>query len=70
MRFSEMRVSTRMQLLTGLVLVGVLVLSITSLAYLRETLLQDRKEKTRNLVEVVHTLIGHHHAMQVAGTLD
>jgi methyl-accepting chemotaxis protein len=70
MKLIRLRVATRIQLLVGLVLVGLLAVSITSLFHLKETLLQDRKEKTRNLVEAAHTLLIHYRDLQKSGALD
>ena len=55
------RVSTRMQLLIGLTLIGLLILCAIALLQLRDSMLEDRKEKTRNLVEVGLALVEHHH---------
>ena len=49
---SKLRLSSRMQLLVGLTLVGLLLLCITALFQLKHTMLEDRMQKTRNLVEV------------------
>jgi methyl-accepting chemotaxis protein len=70
MNFATLRVSTRIQLLIGLMLLGLLAVSATSLYHLKGSLLQDRKEKTRNLVESAHSLIAHFRDLQKAGPLD
>jgi methyl-accepting chemotaxis protein len=70
MRFQHLRVSTRIQILVGLVLVGMLVLSGTSLVNQKTSLLEQRKEKTRQLVESVYSLINHYHARQMRGELS
>ena len=46
------KLSTRMQLLVGLTLIGLLVLCVTALFQLKETMLDDRKEKVHNIVEI------------------
>ncbi len=59
-------------------LIFVLALSITGLLLVtsialyveRDTLMQDRKDKTRNLVEVAASLLEHYHAKQEAGELS
>jgi methyl-accepting chemotaxis protein len=64
--------SIRMKLLS-IVLAGVagmvLVMAISLFAE-RGGLLDDRKIKTRHLVETAHSLVQHYHAQQAAGTLD
>ena len=57
------KLSTRMQLLVGLTLVGLLVLCVTALFQLKETMLDDRKEKVHNIVEVGLGIITHHHKL-------
>ncbi len=49
---SSLRLSLRIQLLVLLMLLGMLILSLSSLFNLRSVLLEDRKENTKNLVEV------------------
>ncbi|MFN4340571.1 MAG: methyl-accepting chemotaxis protein [Azonexus sp.] len=59
-----------MQLLVGLTLVGLLVLCVTALYQLRDTMLEDRKEKVRNVVEVGMGIIAHHHKLASDGKLS
>ncbi len=68
--FQESRVSTRMQMLVGLTLLGLIVLSLVSLLKMKETMLDDRKEKTRNLVEVGIGILNYHHQLVVDGKLS
>jgi methyl-accepting chemotaxis protein len=70
MNFATLRVSTRIQLLIGLMLLGLVAVSATSLFHLKDSLLQDRKEKTRNLVESAHSLALHYRSLQKNGALD
>ena len=58
--FNSWRVSTRMQLLIGLTLVGLLILCIVALLQLRGGMLEDRKEKTKNLIEVSMGILEYH----------
>lgn len=44
--FEKLRVSTRMQLLVGLTLIGLLALCFTALLQLKSVMLEDRKQKT------------------------
>lgn len=64
------RVSTRMQLLIGLTLVGLLVLCIIALLQLKGGMLDDRKEKTKNLVEVSLGVLEYHHKLAQNGKLS
>ncbi len=67
---ARFKLSTRMQLLVGLTLVGLLVLCVTALYQLRDTMLEDRKEKVRNVVEVGMGIIAHHHKLASDGKLS
>ena len=51
-------------------LLGLLAVSATSLFQLKDSLLQDRKEKTRNLVESAHSLVVHYRDLQKSGALE
>ena len=64
------RVATRMQLLVALALVGLLVLSLASLFQLKDSLLEDRKQKTKNLVEVAVGVLEHHQKLAQDGKLS
>ncbi len=65
----SLRVSTRMHLLVGLMLIGLLVLCVTALLQLKNGMLEDRKQKTRNLVEVGMGILAHHHKLAQDGKL-
>ncbi len=67
---ASLRVSTRMQLLVGLTLIGLLTLCLTSLFQLKTSMLEDRKHKTRNLVEVGMSIVAHHHKQYVDGKMS
>lgn len=67
---ANLRISTRMHLLVGLVLIGLVALCLTALFHYKSSLLEDRKQKTRNLVEVGIGILEHHHSMEVAGKLS
>ena len=70
MNFQSLRVSTRIQSLVALMLLGMLLLCGYSLVHLRDTLLEDRKEKTRNLVETGVGILTHFHKQSQAGLLS
>jgi len=67
---TKMRVATRMQLLVGLTLSGLLVLCLVSLFLLRESMLEDRKERVLNLIEVAQGILEHHHKQAATGLLS
>ena len=67
---ASLRVSTRMQLLVGLTLLGLIALCLTALLQLKSSMLEDRKQTTRNLVEVGIGILDHHHKLQTAGKLS
>ncbi len=64
------RVSTRMQLLVGLTLLGLIILCLTALFQLKDSMLEDRKQKTHNLVEVAIGIVTHHHKLAAAGKMS
>ncbi len=68
--FEKLRVSTRMQLLVGLTLIGLLALCFTALLQLKSVMLEDRKQKTQNLVEVGLGIIEHHQKLAAAGKMS
>lgn len=68
--FASLRVSTRMQLLVGLTLLGLIALCLTALFQLKNSMLEDRKQTTRNLVEVGIGILEHHHKLVAAGKLS
>lgn len=69
-KMSNLRVSTRMQFLIGLTLTGLLVLCFAALMQLKDTMLEDRKQKTRNLVEVALGTLAYHHKLAEDGKLS
>ncbi|CAG0993033.1 partial Methyl-accepting chemotaxis protein, partial [Rhodocyclaceae bacterium] len=65
-----MKIQTKTKLLVLVALFGTALSIATGLFSLRDNLLEDRKIKTRNVVETVHTLLGHYHEAEKAGRLD
>lgn len=70
MSMNSLRVSTRIQLLVGLMLVGLIALCLTALFQLKTSMMDDRKEKTKNLVEISLGVITHHHKLFSEGKLS
>ena len=58
-----------MLLLVGLTLAGLLVLCFTALLQLKSSMLEDRKQKTQNLVEVGVGILTHHQQLAADGKL-
>ncbi|MCP5267968.1 MAG: methyl-accepting chemotaxis protein [Zoogloeaceae bacterium] len=50
-----MKISTRMNLMVGLTAVGLIILCFVSLLHIKNTMIEDRKAKIRNLVEYAHS---------------
>jgi methyl-accepting chemotaxis protein len=67
---AKLRVATRMQLLVGLTLVGLIVLCLVSLFQLKDSMLEDRKQKTRDLVDVAVGIVKHHHQLAASGKIS
>ncbi|NJA88172.1 methyl-accepting chemotaxis protein [Rhodocyclus tenuis] len=66
----SLRVSTRMQLLVLLTLSGLLALCLVGLFQLKGSLLEDRKEKTQNLIEVALGVLEYHQQLVKDGKLS
>ncbi|MEF8747583.1 MAG: cache domain-containing protein [Candidatus Accumulibacter propinquus] len=62
-------VRVRMTALSLLTLIGLAVLCIVALVNLKGNLLEDRKLKTRNLVEVALGIVSHYHQLSTRGVL-
>ena len=67
---TNLRVATRMQILVALTLVGLLVLCFSALLQLKGSMLEDRKQKTQNLVEVGMGILAYHHKLATDGKLS
>jgi methyl-accepting chemotaxis protein len=68
--FSSLRVSTRMLLLTVLTLVGLLVLGVTALFYLKSSMLEARKDKLKSQVESSVSVLQYFHGLSSSGKLS
>ncbi len=67
---SHSKISTRMQLLVGLTLLGLLVLCAVSLFQLRDSMLNDRKQTTKDLVVSATGVLTHHQKLVETGQLS
>lgn len=65
-----MSIKTRLLLVIVLALIGMLAISAFALIGEKSTLLEDRKVKTRHLVEVAHGVLAHYHEQQKSGVLS
>jgi methyl-accepting chemotaxis protein len=69
MKTTLFTVNRRIQVISVIALIGLLAVSLLSLFYLKDSLLEDRKEKTRNLIEVATGVVTYYHRQQVDGKL-
>jgi methyl-accepting chemotaxis protein len=67
--FGGMKVSTRMYLMSGLTMVGLVILCLVALFQLKESMIEDRKAKIRNLVEYAHSQLAFYDEQVKAGTM-
>ncbi|HTJ97331.1 MAG TPA: methyl-accepting chemotaxis protein, partial [Rhodocyclaceae bacterium] len=65
--FQKFRVATRLHILILITLLGLIGLSISGLIQLKETMLNDRRVKIQNLVQVAIGIAERNHALAVAG---
>ena len=63
-------VANRIRLLVGLMLCGLVALCVAALAQFKDSLQEDRKEKTQNLVEVGMGLLAHYHQLAQEGKIS
>ncbi|HUW49986.1 MAG TPA: methyl-accepting chemotaxis protein [Sulfuricella sp.] len=66
---SSMSIKTRLLLVIVVALVGMLVVSSFALMAEKSTLLDDRKIKTRHLVEAAHGVLAYYYGLQKSGAL-
>ena len=64
-----MQVKTRLMLGGLATLIGLLALSVTALFLEKSSMMDDRKIKTRHLVEAAHTVLVHFHEKEKSGDL-
>lgn len=67
--FVSLKVSSRMYLMVALSVLGLLLLSALSLWQMRDSMLEERRDKLRNLVEYAHTQMAYYDAQATAGRL-
>ena len=64
-----MQVKTRLMLGGLATLIGLLAVSVTALFLEKSSMMDDRKTKTRHLVEAAHTVLVHFHEKEKSGAL-
>jgi len=67
---AKLRVATRMQLLIGLTLIGLIVLCLVSLSQLKSSMLEDRQEKTHAMIDVALGIIAHQQQLASQGVIS
>ena len=66
----NMSISKKFMLLTTIISLSLIILFAVILQTERNMMLEDRKEKVRNLVETVHSLVGSYESMARAGKMS
>lgn len=61
------RVATRMRVFLAVVLIGLLILCLTSLFNLKNTMLEDRQVKTKNMVEIGMGILNYYQQQSLSG---
>ena len=69
MKLANLAVATRMRLLIGMMLFGLVALCAVSLGSLRTTMMEDRKVQTKHQVESGASILKHFHALAQAGSM-
>ncbi len=65
-----MQVKTRLMVGGLVTFVGLLVVSLLALFLQRSSMLEDRKIKTRHLVETGHAVVAHFHSLETSGAMN
>jgi methyl-accepting chemotaxis protein len=65
----DMKISTRTQLLVLFSLLGILVSVAVGLQGLKTSLMEDRMDKTRNLIELAESIVQHYHRLETQGQM-
>ena len=69
-RLTNLKIGLRLQLIVALSILGMLILQAADLMQIRNELIEDRKVKTRHLVESAHSLIASFDAQAKAGAIS
>jgi len=68
--FRDLKLKSKLALLVGVALAGLISLGSVSLLTLKSSLLQEKRLKTRHVVETAYGIIGHFHTQFKQGTLS
>ncbi len=66
----NLKLGWKLTILVALAALGIVVSIVMGLVQLRDNLLEDRKLKTRHVVETVHGVVAHFYALQTSGALS
>ena len=66
----DLSVRNKLLLIAAATLIGLLSIAAISINALEESLLEDRRLKTRHTVDVAHSIVEHYQRQAAAGTLD
>ncbi|QDF95525.1 chemotaxis protein [Azoarcus sp. DD4] len=64
-----MKIATRTRLLVLVAVLGIAVAVVFALFSLQSSMMADRKDKTRNLIELAHGILKHYHERELAGQM-
>ncbi len=68
--FERISIKAKIGVILAAAGVGLILVAVVSLFGLHSEMMADRQDKTRNVVEVGHTLVAHYEAQERAGTLS
>ncbi len=66
---SHMSMGRKLAVIFAAMAIGLVVAVVLTLGTLRDTMMEDRKVKLRDLVESAHGILEHYHGLEQAGTL-
>ncbi len=67
--FQNMKIRTKLWLITGIALIGVISLSAVALLTLKDRMMVEKRVKTQHLIETAYGVLEHYHKLAQAGTL-
>ncbi|MDP2697513.1 methyl-accepting chemotaxis protein [Thalassospira sp.] len=67
---NSMKIGTRMLIIVAGAILAALLVGAFGLSELRYNMLEDRKAKTKDLVDATISLVGHYHALEQAGAMS
>lgn len=68
-RMRNLRLKTRLRLLAGLILSGVIVIGLWGAWQTRETMIEDRRSELRDIVNIVYAVVDHYHLLCASGAM-